>query len=142
MRTFEMNLLNYNANTQFPSGGAATAKQVALRNEMAAYKTAIGGANVNLAGFLEVGVANNATQANVTNALNDFGNALGIPAGVGGRNIAVIRCGRTALQNSNEVVAIVLDGNAVVTTYGLLWFKDPNALTWQNLLRGVGINID
>ena len=133
MRAFHMNLLTYNANTQFPAGGAAQGKHQALRQEMANYRAnVIGGNAVHLAGFTEVLVADAANPANVRQALNDFGAALGIAPGAHGRQLAVIRCGRTALQNSNEVVAIVLDGNAVIQRYGLLWFNNPNAMQWQD----------
>lgn len=133
MRAFHMNLLTYNANTQFPAGGAAQGKHQALRQEMANYRAnVIGGNAVHLAGFTEVLVADAANPANVRQALNDFGAALGIAPGAHGRQLAVIRCGRTVLQNSNEVVAIVLDGNAVIQRYGLLWFNNPNAMQWQD----------
>lgn len=133
MRAFHMNLLTYNANTQFPAGGVATQKQQNLSQEMMNYRNnVIGGAGVNLAGFTEVLVANNALQANVQNALNDLGTGLGIPPGANGRHIAVIRCGRTALQNSNEVVAIVVDGTANINTFGLLYFTQPNPIQWIN----------
>lgn len=132
MRAFTMNVRTYSANAQHPFGGAATAKQNALVAEMGAYTAGLAiGAQVNLAGFTEVLVPDNAQQNNVTTALDDFANALNIPVG-GGRHFAVIRCGRTVLQDSNEVVAIVLDGNAFVVTYGLLWFDNPVGLAWQN----------
>lgn len=136
MKTFQMNLLNYNANTQFPNGGVATQKQINLRTEMNNH----GVGDVNVAAFTEVGVANNYTQANVQNALNDFGNSLNIAQGANGRQIAVIRCGRTALQDSNEVVALVVDGNANIHNYGLYYFTQVAPLEWQNRVTGVGLN--
>lgn len=120
MRAFHMNLLTYNANTQFPQGQLATAKQQNLRNQM----TVIGAPAFDIAGFTEVGVANAANPVNVRNALDDFGTALGIPQAVNGarRHMAVIRCGRTALVDSNEVVALVINGNAVINYYDLIYF--------------------
>ena len=101
MRAFHMNLLTYDANTQFPAGGAAQGKHQALRQEMANYRAnVIGGNAVHLAGFTEVLVADAANPANVRQALNDFGAALGIAPGAHGRQLAVIRCGRTVLQMS------------------------------------------
>ena len=45
MRAFHMNLLTYNANTQFPAGGAAQGKHQALRQEMANYRANVIGGN-------------------------------------------------------------------------------------------------
>ena len=131
-----MNLLVYNANTQYPNGGAPTPKQTNLANEMNLYQGAHG--NVDVAGFTEVRVPNNtaATQANVSNALNNLGTQLGVPTdGGGNRQIAVIRCGRTALQDIKEVVAIVLDGNALNVNFGLLYFtvNGTSVGPWINL---------
>ncbi|SHO57905.1 hypothetical protein [Vibrio quintilis] len=136
MKVFQMNLLNYNANTQFPNGGVATQKQIDLRNEMNNH----GVGNVNVAAFTEVGVADNFIQANVQNALNDFGNSLGIHQGANGRQLAVIRCGRTALQDSNEVVALVVDGNANIHNFGLYYFTQVEPLIWQDEETNVGLN--
>ncbi|MGJ8678344.1 MAG: hypothetical protein ACSHX0_12570 [Akkermansiaceae bacterium] len=116
MHIFHQNLLNYNANTQDPAGGVPTPKQGLITAELGLYQANYG--NVDIAGFTEVFVANGATQANIESALNNLGASLGIPTdGAGNRNLAVIRCGRSALQNSNEVVGIVLDGNATNITY-------------------------
>ncbi|NEP01493.1 MAG: hypothetical protein F6K58_23115 [Symploca sp. SIO2E9] len=136
MRAFHMNLLKYNANTQFTAGGNPTQKQLALHREMLNYHNNVlpQGANVNLAGFTEVLVADGAAQQNVQQALNNLGNALGIPAGNNnlGRHIAVIRCGRSVIQDSNEVVAIVVDGNAVINHFGLLYFTSVGPINWVN----------
>lgn len=132
MRAFHMNLLVYAVNANFPAMGVATAKQTNLRNEMAAHIAARPGA-INVAGFTEAHLPDGFNQANVVRALNDFGAALNIPAGIG-RHLAVIRCGRSALQDNNEVIAIVLDGNAVVNNYGIKWFTIyMGHLNWQNL---------
>ena len=131
MRAFHMNVLTYNANTNYVVGQGRTPKQEALRGEMYRYRQNIG--PVDVAGFTEVLVANGADPANILRALNDFGAALGIPAaGGGGRKIAVIRCGRTALLQSSEVVAIVVSAAAQVNRYGLLWFNNTDPLVWRN----------
>ena len=132
MRIFQMNLLNYNTNTQYPANGNRTQKQALLRNEMNAYRAALPG-NFTIAGFTEAFAANGAVAANVENALNDFGDQLAIPTAAGRRHVAVIRCGCSALQQSNEVVAIVLDGNAVVNKYGVLYFTNNNPIQWIDL---------
>jgi hypothetical protein len=131
MHAFHMNLNVYTANVQFPAAGAMTAKQTALRTEMAAYNALHG--PVNVAGFTEVGVPDTATPANVVNALGDLGAALGIPPGAANpRHIAVIRCGRTALADNREVVAIVLDGNATLVTFRLLYFViEHQRINWR-----------
>lgn len=131
MRVFHMNLEIYAVNVGFPTGGAATPKHTSLRNEMVTYAA---GKVINIAGFTESHVPNNFKQANLVSALDDFGAALNIPTGGTKRKIAVIRCGRTALQDNNEVVAIVLDGNATINNYGLKWFSIPQQnFVWHNL---------
>jgi hypothetical protein len=135
MRVFHMNLNEYNANTQcVPGLGgvlAPTAKHTALRLQMSNYLGTLGGgATCDVAAFTEVLVADGHTAANVIAALNDFGAALNIPVGAG-RKLAVIRCGRTALQNSNEVVALVVNGNAVIHNYGLRYFT-AFPIVWQD----------
>jgi len=130
MRAFTMNLLNYNANTMSPAGGAAHAKHLLLAAELQNYQNnVIGAAIVNVAGFTEVFVADGANQNNVINALDHLGIQLAIPPAAGGRYVAVLRCGYSALQpNGNEVVAIVLDGNAINVQYYVASFNPPQGL--------------
>ena len=137
MRAFTMNLLNYNANTAFPLGLLALQKQVDLRAELTRYSQGINQAPVHVAGFTEVFVAGNAFPGNVQNALNDLADALLIPVNNHNRHIAVIRCGYSALQpNGNEVVAIVLDGNATAVQHHIYWFTpggNPNQMSIVNI---------
>lgn len=131
MRAFTMNLLQYNADAAFQLGQAPTNKQQLLSAELANYSNnVINATPVNIAGFTEVNVANNALQGNVENALNDLSNSLNIPQdNLGNRHIAVIRCGYTALQpNTPEVVAVVVDGNANIINYYIDWFVPPQGL--------------
>ena len=125
MRAFTMNLLSYSPNGQFPLFQAApnplATKHGLLRQELSIYNPM--GAPVNVAGFTEVFVTDNALRVNVEGALNDLGDQLQIPLMLGNRYISVIRCGFSALQpNGSEVVAIVLDGNATNVCYYVSWF--------------------
>ncbi|MBD2016611.1 hypothetical protein H6F96_21905 [Microcoleus sp. FACHB-53] len=131
MRAFHMNLLNYNANTMFPLNGNQTPKHTRIQDELNNYRNNVMGQqnNVDVAGFTEVFVATGANPNNVINALGNLGDALGIPRVGGNHQIAVVRCGFTALQpNGNEVVAIVLNGNAIIANYYIAAYCPPQAV--------------
>lgn len=118
---FHMNLQTYNANTAYPAVGAGagirTPKQIQLNATLNAYQVANG--PVEVAGFTEVFIADGHNPANVSQALNDLATNLGIPTnGAGARHIFAARCGSSALMNSTEVVAIVINGNAVINDTG------------------------
>eukprot|EP01130_Rhizamoeba_saxonica_P002452 TRINITY_DN12249_c0_g1_i1.p1 TRINITY_DN12249_c0_g1~~TRINITY_DN12249_c0_g1_i1.p1 ORF type:complete len:318 (+),score=35.06 TRINITY_DN12249_c0_g1_i1:95-1048(+) len=119
---FHWNLNVYNANTQHPVNQNPKTQHTALCNIAQNYTQNVT-PTVNVAGFTEVLVANNATPANVKKCLNEIGDGLNIPKVGGNRYTAVIRCGRSALNESSETVAILLDGNATNIQYNLDSFE-------------------
>lgn len=132
MRIFHMNLQNYNANTQFPHQGQATNKHQHLINTIHQEN---GNRVVDVAGFTEVFMANNVNQNNVANAFTSFSNALNIP----NPRLISIRCGRSALQDSTEVVSILLRGDLPIAQVGIL-YNNGNGWVDREITHELNLN--